>query len=203
MDNLAELAGSLAARLAQGLGLKPSEVQRLKAHAANLEQNQRDTQDRWEALKEEIRRVEARLMKKKGEYEAAHGLVQKMVGEEIEQLFAQLDRKTDQMRLVSRNASAIAMTLDKLRELEHASADGVKEGQLDDITDRLEGAVAELQQADTALSDLERVGYKGREQARPDLERRLSEIEGARSPAAPLSSGTIERLKQLEKEMES
>lgn len=203
MDNLTELVGTVTARLAQGLGLKPSDVQRLKSHAAALEQNQRDTQDRWEALKEEIRRIEGRLMKKKGEYEAAHGLVRKMVGEEIEQLFAQLDRKSDQMRLVSRNASAIAMTLDKLRELEHASADGVKEGQLDEISDRLEGAVAELKQADTAISDLERVGYKGREGAKADVEGRLSEYTDRKVSEDPLSSGTIERLKQLEKEMES
>lgn len=202
MEKFTEFFRAMAARVAQGLGLKPGEREQLRRWQAGFEQELRDQQDRWDSLKGEVRKLESRLLQKKAEYEAAHGLVKEMVGQEIEQLFGRMDRQSAQSKLVRRNLDALNTALDKIRELEEASAGGVKEEQLDELAVRLEDALAEVRQADAALDGLAKIEYTGRNREPVDLEERLAEYSDAKEPAVGLSANTLERLHQLEKETE-
>ena len=200
LNQMNELLGSLAARAAQGLGLKPTEREQLRQWRGGLEQELRNSHDAWEGMKEEIRRLEARLLKKKAEHDAAHGAIKDMVAQEIEHLFTQMDRKQSEITLLLRNQEAITLTLDKMRELEVAKASGVQEGQLDTLAVHLEDTLEQTQQADAALEGLKQVTYQRRAKEGMDVEARLANLDQAQKKTSGLSSRAQERLAQLEKD---
>ena len=203
MDNLTEFLGSVASKLKTGLGLKPSDLAQLQDWSRRCEQAVRDNQDKWESMKNEIRKIELRLRKKKQEMDDSHGLVRRMVEEEIEKLFAQLDRKETQIRLLRRNSDTLEITLDKIREVEHATDKSMSEHDLDMLAVKLEEAFEELTQVDSALSGLRTVDYPSPERPASDVSARLSRLdEPEEKRPVGLSSRTADRLKQLEKEMD-
>ncbi len=202
MEKLNEFFGSLASKLKSGIGLKPNDLAELRGWAARCDQSLRDNQDRWEGMKQEIGRIELRIRKKKQEMDASHGMVRQMVGEEIEGLFSQLDRKANQIRLMRRNSDLLEISLDKIREVEHASAKPMSELQIDLLTTRLEEAFEELSSQDGAFEGLKGTLYAAPDRAKPDVQARLSELEpGGAVPARGLSSRTADRLKQLEQDL--
>ena len=203
MENFSEFVGGLTSKLAKGLKLVPTEQGRLAQFKATFLQNRAENQDSLEALKDEIHQVEDLIKLKKARYDAAHGLVQKTIGQEIEQAFRELDRKESQGALILRNLETTSVTLDKIRELEEAGKGGVDEQHLDEIAVRLEDAFAEVKQADAALEGLTEVKYEARARETMDLDRRLGELSGSKGPKKSepgLSDATLERLKKLEKE---
>jgi len=202
MKELGEFINAMTVRLAQGLGLKASDQQQLVQWKQKLEQAKADNVDALDQLKEEIARIEQRIRQKKLKYDQAHGLTQKMIGREIEQVFRELDRKEKQAEITLSGIEANALALDKVGELERAMERGVTEGQLDAIAVQLEGTLGEVMQADNALKDLEQVGYKAPEEAAVDVEKRMGELEGVKQGEKGLSAGTLSRLKELEKESE-
>ena len=205
MENFSDFVSSLTSKLAEGLKLKPNEKERLQQFKEKFVQGRNDNQDSLETLKDDIRQIEARIKMKKAKYDAAHGLVKKTIGQEIEQAFRELDRKEAQAALILRNIEVTSVTLDKIRELEEAANRGVKEEHLDEIAVQLEEAYADTRQTDKALQDLEGVQYETREKESMDIDKRLGELSATQEPKkseAGLSNATMERLKQLEKETE-
>ena len=203
MKNLGELIGEWVSWLAKGLGLQSSESDRLKQRKAEFIRNRNANQDSLASLKDEIRQIEERIRLLKVRYDAAHGLVQKTIGQEIEQAFRELDRKESQAALILRNLETISTTVDKMRELEEAGKRGVDEEHLDKIAVQLEEAFAAVKQADAALEGLTEVKYEARARETMDLDRRLGELSGSKGPKKSepgLSGATLERLKHLEKE---
>jgi hypothetical protein len=198
MSEFSDFFSTVTNRLAHGLGLKASDKQQLTQWKAHLAQSKADNHDALEKLKEEIQQVEQRIRLKKTKFDQAHGLTQKMIGREIEQVFRELDRKEKQADIVLSGIEANSLALDKVGELERALERGFKEGQLDAIAVQLEDTFAEVQQADNALKDLEKVGYRAPETASVDVEQRTRELEGTKPAKAALSEATLARLKQLE-----
>jgi hypothetical protein len=202
MKELSEFLGAISQRLAAGLGAKASDKQQVAQWKSHLAQAKADNVDGLERLKEEIAQVEQRIRLKKTKFDQAHGLTQKMIGKEIEQVFRELDRKEKQADIALASIDANALAMDKLAELERALERGLKDEQLDAIAVQLEDTFAEVQQADNALKDLEKVGYRAPEAATVDVSSRMRELEGAKPEAAGLSGATLERLKQMERETE-
>lgn len=194
MQTLPDCLATLVSRLRAGLGLAPDDLQELRAWSARCEQRLRDSQDLWQDMKGEIGRIESRIRKKKEEMESAHGMVRRMVEEEIEDLFALLDRKARQNRLLRRNANLLELGLDKIRELEHASARPLSEDQIDLLTVRLEEGIEELAAQDGAARGLAQTEYAGCSESGIDVARRMSELED--TPTG-LSPRTLERLRSL------
>lgn len=201
-QKFSDFISSVAVRVSQGLGFKPTESKQLKNWQLSFEQQQRDNHDRWEALKQDIHRIESQILKRKAEYDSAHGMVREMVGEEIKLLFADLDRKQAQIKILRRNIDALSVTLDKIRELEQAAAKCVGEDQLDAIAVRLEEALDEVKQADAALEGIEQIQYEGPGRAAMDIKKRTEELKESGEKPTGLSESVQERLNQLQKDLE-
>jgi hypothetical protein len=203
MAEFNDFVSDLTSRLARGLGLKTSDKEQLKQWRTKYEKERAATTDSWEQIKDDVRRIEARLKKHKAEYEAAHGMVKEMVGRQIEQAFRELDRKQAQIAIVQRNMETLGTFLDRISELEHAKAAAVSDLDLDALAVQLEEGFDAAQKADHALKDLDKVQYAAAEQPSMDVERRLGEMERTKTATPGLSRESVKRLKRLEKDTES
>lgn len=201
MGSLADTISSLLSRLAELLGLKPSEDKRLQAMQAKLAAARADNTDRLEALKEQIRTLEAAALRKKKEMEAAKGDTKRIVVGEIERVFRDLDRLRGSENIITANLEKIAVAQAKLKELVEARAQSVSQDQLDDLALDLQQAFSELRLTDRAAKDLERVEYTAPQRAPVAVDERLAQAEGVQEqPAAELSEETKRRLAALETE---
>ncbi len=202
MEHFNDLLSSIASRLKQGLGLEPSDERQLAAWKAKYAQDKADNQDRLESIKDEVGQLEARILQKKGRFDQSHGPVQKILGAEIEQAFRELDRKEKQVKIIVDSIEAISIALDKIKELEHAKAHRVKEGELDAVSILTEDAIEENKQVVEALKDLQRLEHGGLETEPVDVKKRMRQMAGPPEKEAGLSEKTLERLKQLQKQTE-
>jgi hypothetical protein len=202
MEHFNDLLSSIASRLRQGLGLQPSEQRQLEAWKAKYAQDKADNQDRLESVKDEVRQLEARILQKKAKFDQSHGPVQKILGAEIEQAFRELDRKEKQVKIIVDGIEAVSIALDKIKELEHAKAHRLKEGELDQAAVLAEDAIEENKQVLDALKDLQKLEHGGLETEPVDVEKRMRQMTGAAERDTGLSEKTLERLKQLEKQTE-
>lgn len=201
MISFADTISSLLARLAELLGLKASEGKRLQAMRAKLTAARADNTDRLEALKEQIRSLEAGAVRKKQEMEAAKGDSKRIVVGEIERIFRDLDRLRGSENIIAANLDKIAVAQAKLKELSEARAQSVSQDQLDDLTLDLQQAFSELRLTDLAAKDLERVEYTPPPRTPVKVDERLAQAEGVQvQPAAELSEETKRRLAALETE---
>jgi hypothetical protein len=202
MEHFNDLLGSIASRLKRGLGLEPSDQQKLEAWKAKYAQDKADNHDRLESVKDEVRQLEARILQKKARFEQAHGPLRKILGAEIEQAFRELDRKERQVRIIVDSIEAISIALDKIKELEHAKARHLKEGELDQAAILTEDTIEENKQAVEALKGLQDLEHGALETEPVDVEQRLGQLAGPPEKDAGLSEKTLERLKQLQKQTE-
>jgi hypothetical protein len=202
MEHFNDLVSSIASRLRRGLGLEPSDQQQLDGWKTRYAQDKADNHDRLEALKDEVRQLEARILQKKGKFEQARGPVRKIIGAEIEQAFRELDRKEKQVRIIVDNIEALSIALDKIKELDHAKARRLTEGELDQASILTEDTIEENKQVVGALKGLQDLDHGGLETEPVDVEERLRQLAGPAETDAGLSEKTLERLKQLEKQTE-
>jgi predicted house-cleaning noncanonical NTP pyrophosphatase (MazG superfamily) len=202
MEKFSDFVSAITVRVAQGVGLKPTERQELARWRQKFAQDKADNQDRLDALKEEIHVIEARALQLKAKFDKAHGLVQQTIGREIEQAFRELDRKEKQAGIILNSIEANSIAFDKSKELEDAVARGLKEEHLDLLATKLEDTLADVKQAEEALAELQGIEYAEPGRPRVDVKKRTAELAAGRQPAPPLSAATMERLKQLEKDVE-
>ena len=202
MEHFNDLLSSIASRLRQGLGLQPSDQRQLEAWKAKYAQDKADNQDRLESVKDEVRQLEARILQKKAKFDQSHGPVQKIFGAEIEQAFRELDRKEKQVKIIVDGIEAVSIALDKVKELEHAKAHRLEEGELDQAAILAEDAIEENKQVLDALKDLQKLEQGGLETEPMDVEKRMRQMTGGAERDTGLSEKTLERLKQLEKQTE-
>lgn len=201
MGSFADTVSSLLARLAELLGLKPNEDKRMHAMQAKLATAHAYNADRLEALKEQIRTLEAAALRKKKEMDAAKGDTRRIIVGEIERIFRDLDRLRGSESIITTNLEKIAVAQAKLKELVEARAQSVRQDQLDDLALDLQEAFSELRLTDRAAKDLERVEYTAPQRAPVAIDERLAQAEGGHvQPAAELSEETKRRLAALEPE---
>jgi len=202
MASFGETISAILSKLAQLLGLKPSDKRRTELMQQKLATAKAANIDRLEALKDNIRQFEAQALRKKKEYEASKGDTKRVVGGEIERLFHDLDRLRGQENVIASNIERISVAQAKLEEYQAAQAKGLEEGELDDIALELQEAFEGLKVADRASRDLEDVEYQAPQRSPVDAEKRMAEVAGEQETSDGLSAETEKRLKQLEIEDE-
>lgn len=200
MVNFSEVISAILSKLAQLLGIKPSESQRLELMESKLGEAKATNVDRLEDLKREIRALEARALQKKREWVQAKGESRRIIAGEIERTFRDLDRLHGRERIISSNIDKLSLALSKIKELSVARAQGVEEGQLDELAVELQDVFADLKASDRAAKDLEQEKYEPLETSHIDVEERIAEVEGHKEAPSGLSEKTLRRLKQLEGE---
>jgi len=198
MGNFGDAISTVLSRLAQILGLKPSEKHRLELMDQKLAAAKASNVDRLEALKDKIKQFQGQALRKKREYDLAKGDTKRIVGGEIERIFRDLDRLHGQEGVISSNIERISVAQAKLEEFKAAQVTGLEEGELDDIALGLQEAFEGLEVADRASRDLERIEYQAPEVSPVDTEKRMAEVTGEQEAETGLSAETEKRLKQLE-----
>jgi hypothetical protein len=200
MGSFGDAISAVLSRLAQLLGLKPSEKRRLDLMEQKLAAAKAGNVDRLEGLKERIKLLEGQALRKKKELEAARGDSKRIVAGSIEQLFRDLDRLQGQEQIIRSNIERVSVAQAKLQELKVAQETGLEEGQLDDIALDLQEAFAGLKATDREAAGLEQVAYDAPQRSRVDIEQRMAEVAGEAANTTGLSPETEKRLKQLESE---
>ena len=200
MGSFGETISAILSKLAQLLGIKPSEKRRTELMEQKLATAKASNVDRLETLKDKIRQFEAQALRKKKEFEASKGDTKRIVGGEIERLFRDLDRLHGQENVIAANIERISVAQAKLEEYRAAEAKGLEEGELDDIALELQEAFEELKVADRASRDLEGVEYHAPQVSPVNAEKRMAEVAGEQETETGLSAETEKRLKQLETE---
>jgi hypothetical protein len=200
MGRFADALSAVVSRLAQLLGLKPSETRRLELIEQKLDAAKAGNADRLEAIKEKIKLLEAQALRKKKELETARGDSKRILAGSIEQLFRDLDRLQGQEQIIRSNIERASVAQAKLQELKVAQETGLQDGQLDDIALDLQEAFAGLKAADREAAGLEQVAYQAPKRTRVDVEERMAEVAGEAVRTTGLSPETEQRLKQLEAE---
>jgi len=202
---MASLWDEIRAFLARLFGGSDTErrMRALNAMEAKLEAAKRDNTDSLEALKDEIRALEARALQKKKELDRTHGDSRRIVVGEVERIFRELDRRRGREGVIAANMERIGIALAKIGEAKDALRAGVTEDQFDDIALEIQDLFGELKEADRAARDLEREKYEAPEPSRVDVEQRMAEVAGEEKAPAELSPETEKRLKQLAAEEEA
>lgn len=200
MSTVWENISDVVARIAQWLGMKPSESKRLEALRAKLTTSRATNVDQRETLKDEIRKLEARAKQKKKEFDAASGDIKRMVGREIEGIFRDLDRLRGRENIITGNLDRISVAVVKIDELIVAKTKGVEEGQLDDLALELQDVFADLKESDRATRDLEQERYEAPTSDPVNVEQRMADLEGTEPHVEEISEETKKRLAELVEE---
>src|SRR3977135_2758037 len=104
------------ARLAEMLGLKPSEARKMELLRDQMIATKSTNVDRIEAIKDEIRQHEARALRKKKELDAAKGDSKRLIAGEIERAFRDLDRLRGRETILARNIDRLSDAITKIEE---------------------------------------------------------------------------------------
>ena len=192
----------LLAKMAQMAGLKASDAQRLESFKKKLAEKKTGNSYQVEKIKDEIRALEARALKKNKEFSEAHGGVKDILKGEIERTFRDLDRLNGKREILERNLEQISEVEAKLSELEVATLRGATDEELDDLALRAQEEFAGLQADDRATEDLRKERYEGRKAEPMDIEERVSRVEAPKRKESALPADIQERLKALEPEQE-
>ncbi len=198
MGSLRDRLGAILSKLAQWLGLKPSEQRRFDLMDRKLAVSRAKNRDRLECLKDTIRELESQALRKKGEYEHSRGDTQRIIGGEIERLFRELDRLRGQETILGANLDRISAARVKIQELVAGRDRGLEEDELDDMALELQGLFEELKVADRATAELEKVAYQPPQTRPVDREQRMAEVAGETETVGGLSAETERRLERLE-----
>lgn len=202
MKEFKDALGSILSKAAERLGIKPSEAGRYGLMKEKLIAARAGNADQIESLKDKIRRLQARAVQKKREYDEARGDIKRILAGEIERTLRELDRLQGQEKIIASNMERISVALEKVEELEAAQTQGVEEGAIDDLAIGLQEAFDRLKSEDQAIKDLQREKYEPPEREAMDIEDRVAEIQGTKERASELSQKSQERLKELEAEKE-
>jgi hypothetical protein len=200
------------AKLLELLGLKASEQKKLLKMEHALRDKKALNEDRLDTLKDQIGRLERKILKKKAEYEASRGKTKEIVGGEIERLFKELDQSQGQESILARNLEQATLALSKLAEIKAALDSGVDEAIFDELSLELQDIIVELKATDQAARQLQAVQYTRAATESVDIAARLAELEteiaepqttarGCQAEAVEgLSQASRDRLKQLDSE---
>jgi TolA-binding protein len=192
----------LLAKMAEMAGLKASDAKRLESFKKKLAEKKTGNAYQVEKIKDEIRALEARALKKNKEFTDARGGVKDILKGEIERTFRDLDRLNGKREILERNLEQISEVEAKLSELEVATLRGATDEELDDLALRAQEEFSGLQADDRATEDLRKERYQGPKTEPVDIEERVSRVEAPKRKESALPADIQERLKALEPEQE-
>ena len=190
----------LLVKLAELLGIKDSEKRKNEKVLEKLKASKADNIDRLDEVKQQIKSLNRKLLKKKQEMDASTGDTKRIVTGEIERLFSELDRLQNRNTIIGRNIDEISLAIDRLAELEDGQSHGADENVFDEIAVNLDDVFADLKAADLAAEQLNKVQYEASKSESMDVQLRLKSLESESHPVENLSPENAERLKRLTEE---
>lgn len=197
METIRDLVGSVLSRVAQGLKLNPSELEKIRAWKTKLEQAKRDNHDRVQDFKDGLRELEARVLKLHGEHQReSSGGLRRVVAREMDQACSELELKEERLDLLFANIERQAAALEKIAQLEETSRHGVSEAQADELAIQLEEAFDDLEQADEAMRGAQSVTYRRKESGKVDVAKHVRQIRGEPAVFSSTTASIVARLRK-------
>ena len=191
----------LLARLLEFLGIKKSDSAKYRCLKEKIHSAKATKVDQLESLKDELRILERKVLKKKKEYDAAKGSVKRIIAGEIERIFKAVDRLKGLEAIIGQGIDKLSLAETKVGEIIAGSVQDLEEDIFDELAVELEDIFAELKRTDRAAQQLEDVSYEAPKAAQIDVESRMAELEGEKKSVkespGELPESTLQRLKEL------
>lgn len=201
MITIKDLLGNVAGNLKKGLGIQPADLQRMEKAEKEAAERMTATEDRLQALREEIKRAEGRILHRKREYDKETGGAKRMLGREIERMVRRLSPLEREHEIQLDNQDATFALTSKIREV-RALLNRFTEKDIDIVAVRLEDAIEAAENAEQAQESLNKLAVRTGESAAEKRESRTVDLDRA-EPAAGLNEDTAAFLRQLEADQES
>ena len=177
----------LLAGLLERIGLK-------KSNATKYDKAMDTFREAKAGLNDQIATLEGAAVAKKKEYDAAVGDTKRIVGGEIEQIIADLDRLRNREVIIE----SVIARLSGVQERVLVDCFGKEKIHIDE--DLFDGLISELEAIDRSAEGLEQVRCETPRSEQIDVESRMAASEGQTESAGGLSQSTLDRLKQLDAE---
>ncbi len=196
MENIRELVASALAKVAKGLKLSPTDLERIQAWKEGLEQSKLDHNDRVERLKVELRQVEGRIRKLGEEYDREDGAVKKVAAKQLELACQELELKDAKMEVLFANLEKVMAAQAKIDQLEEAMRRGVTEDQADLLAVELEEAFDALERSDEAMNSAEQVKYQRPAREPVEVSERARALRSAPASISPRAAKVLGDLRK-------
>ncbi len=197
---LPEWLRSLATKVAHGAKLIPSEQDTLRAKKTAHEQRRTDTYDRKTSLEEEVRRLEARLLKLDAKRRSEHGVLQRATVREMQAAGVQLKSKETQLHQAISDIADLDLIIGQIEHL--LTGRPIRAEDWDEVGLDREQQLTE--EAEVAQAREQVQGLREREprdlEGEVDLEALMGEIRGAPAEPDPATKEMIRNLKERQPE---
>lgn len=172
---------SLAARLGGGVKALWSKIhpdRSPEAMLTALDGDLTDNRRRLNAMKPELDRVYRDIVAKKGEYQSAAPVRQRLLKIELQTLMTRYKALEREFTILSENERSMELVRGRFLEvLAHGLRGKLDVGMVDRLTDRIESSVDEAEDVQDALGDLERAGRRT-ERSSDDFDAELAGFDG-------------------------
>lgn len=155
MSGFKETVGELLSRLAILLRLKPSKEAARRALREQLKRAQADNYDTLETLKEEIQKLEKQAEQKTKEHEKSRGDVQRILVQQIKDIYHQIDLKKGTENITVGNLNGIGVSLAKLDELAAAEKSGASSEKVEQLSEELAENIDGLKERDLLVKHVQ------------------------------------------------
>lgn len=183
--------------VAKRLGLKDTEIGTMRRKQEELSDAIRNGHDRLDGLKERVDKLDAQLLEKKREYDAAGPGRRQIVKEELKLLFQRQDRSLEPVRVITQRLQAYQLLKDKIDQLIFVAENPSRTEEIDEITLDMEDMLDEQQAESKAVRELEGVSCMEQEED-AKFDERLNAIGGMDETESPSTVDSMdERIAQL------
>lgn len=181
--------------MAKGLKLVPSDLDRIRSERDRYERMRREGYDQKTALEEEVRKLEARLLKLDTKRQAEHGVIARATQREMQLAAVQLKEKEKLLHEALDRIGEIDLMSGHLERL--LTGRVIKAEEWDAIGLDREEQIAEESEANKARQQVERLGDRELREVGTsvDLEAMLGEIRGTPAPIDPATEEVVRKLK--------
>ena len=192
----------MLAKVAESLGIKPTEARRLELVREKLAGEKQRYTDKIDDLKYEIRRLEELALKKKSEYDRTKGDGKRIVGREIEQALRERKMLREKEGLLFSRLDKVTLLLRKFELASPVEADSPVdlEEMADDAAEYMEDLIDAEKQATRATEDLAGLTYEEPERPAMDVEAEMANLESSGEEEFALSDDLLKDLTDLEDE---
>lgn len=184
-----------ASRAAKGLKLVPSDLDRVRGEKDRYERLRRDNHDQKASLEDDVRKLEAKLLKLDAKRQAEHGVIARATQREMQMTAIELKEKEKLLHEALDRIADIELMLGQLVRL--VSGRPIAAEDWDSVGLDREEQIAEENEAAKAREQVERLG--GREvrnlDEAVDLDAMLGEIRGAPVAGDPETEEMVKKLK--------
>jgi hypothetical protein len=183
----------MAAKVAQGAKLIPSEQDNLRARQKSYAERRTNVYDRKTAVEDDVRKLEARLLKLDARRQTEHGILQRATVKEMQAVGVQLKGKEQLLTQAITDIADLDTLISNLDQL--LSGQPVRAEDWDEVGVDMEDLLQDAAEAAKAREQVQ--GLAGREQRDLAGEVHVDELLGEiRGPAQAVDADTDQLLKR-------